>query len=126
MAYKRLDLAALLELDGGRIDEAFRQALRRCEVDMQDRPAVRTARTVTLTVTLEPIAGEAGQLETVDASFTVVDKQPRRKSRPYSLRADRDGALFGSVYAPEHAGQRTIDDVIGATGTDGKGVADAR
>ena len=112
MAYERIELGTLLELDGGRIAEAFRQALRRCEHDLQDRPAVKAARTVTLKLTLSPIAGEAGQLESVDCDFVVEDKQPRRKSRTYALRADKDGALFASVYAPEHPGQRTIDDAM--------------
>lgn len=112
MSRQRLTLATLLDLDGGRIAEAWLLELQRIELDLVDRPALKATRTLTLKLTLSPVAGEDGRLEETDVDFAVDAKLPRRKTRTYSMRTNGQGELFASIYAPEDARQGTIDEAM--------------
>jgi hypothetical protein len=112
MAIERLSFEALTDLDGGRVCEAFDQAVARLEADLHDRPGVKSARQVTLTISMTPVMDENGSLEGCDTSFEVKDRIPKRKSRNYTMRAGKGGGLFFNNFAPENPNQRTIDEVI--------------
>lgn len=93
MAIKELTLASLLELDGGRISEAFMAELRRVVTDCDDRPADGKERKVTLEFALKPQAGESGVLEAVSGKFFVTSSVPKRRSRAYSFDFRKGGRL---------------------------------
>lgn len=111
MAKDYITLAGLANLDGGRIAEAFRLEVEKTYADLDDRPAVKAARTITIKVLLTPEQNEAGRLELVNVDCEIDSKLPRRKSRTYSARHDGQG-LTVSLFAPEHPDQRTIDEVL--------------
>src|SRR6188768_2061960 len=97
MAIEKFELKTLSEIDGGRIREAFEQALKRCEGDCRDRPSLKTARTLTLTVRLKPAVDERGELDTVGAEFDVHEKLPKRQSRTYQMLARGGNLLFNEL-----------------------------
>ncbi len=111
MAIQKFELRSLAELDGGRIREAFEQALRRCELDCMDRPATDNVRKVSLTAELVPVCSPGGELESVDVRFHIKDTVPSRKSAVYNMKATRGGLLFNEL-SPDDIHQRTIDEAI--------------
>lgn len=110
MAYEKFDPQSLMELDGGRIREAMCQALARVEADMHDRPGVKSARKLTLTITFKPAMDEEGNLDGADVSCQVQESIPKRSSRAYAMRASKNGGLFFNEHSPENPNQRTIDE----------------
>jgi len=108
MALEKFTLATLAEMDGGRIKEAFEQAVNRCRYDCEDRPAVDGARKVTLVVTMEPLANDAGDLGSVDVSFDLQEKLPKRGSKTYNMQAVAGGLLFNEL-SPDEVKQKTLD-----------------
>lgn len=110
MAYEKFTMQTLLGIDGGRIREAFEMTLAQCEQDMADRPGVRAARKVTLTITLTPDTDEEGNLCASTVGFDVKSSMPKRKSRDYAMRAEPGRGLWFNEYAPENPAQRTIDE----------------
>ena len=63
MALKFFNLASLGELDGGRVDVAFKQAMARAVQDCEDRPNEEGPRKVTLQVELTPSMDETGKCD---------------------------------------------------------------
>ena len=112
MAFRRLEFPTLAELDGGRLREAFDQALARLHSDLEDRPGLASARRLTLQLELKPVCDETGKLDSVDIGFQLDERIPRRKSKTYNARHDGRG-LYVSVHAPEDARQGTIDELLG-------------
>jgi hypothetical protein len=110
MAYEKFSMLTLLGIDGGRIREAFDLTLATCEQDMADRPGVKAARKVTLTITLTPDPDEEGDLCGASVGFDVKASLPKRKSRDYSMRAEKNRGLWFNDHAPENPLQRTIDE----------------
>lgn len=108
MALEKFTLKTLAEMDGGRILEAFEQALNRCRYDCEDRPAVKGARKITLVVSMEPIADDSGDLGSVDVSFDLNDKLPKRGSKTYNMQAVTGGLLFNEL-SPDEVKQKTLD-----------------
>lgn len=105
-----LSLDTLSKIDGGRIAEAFAKALRNCESDCRDRPALKEARKIAVHLTIEPVAGDDGALESCRVQFQVVDSQPRRRSKTYDMRAHA-GRLLWNELSPDDVRQRTLDQV---------------
>lgn len=113
MAHKKLTLEALRSLDGGRVAEAFDQALERLRQDCIDRPALGAPRKVQLVVEMKPIADqETSELDSVDVRFDVKEVSPPRKSRGYNMAA-KDGGLFFNELSPERANQGTFEALDG-------------
>ncbi|HMQ20993.1 MAG TPA: hypothetical protein PKE00_00790 [Planctomycetota bacterium] len=110
MAYEKFSMGTLLAIDGGRIREAFEMTLAQCEQDMADRPGVKAARKVTLTITLTPDVDEEGNLCAATVGFDVTLSMPKRKSRDYAMRAEPNRGLWFNEYAPENPNQRTVDE----------------
>ena len=129
MALQKFDLATLTELDGARIRTAFDQAIERLTEDCKDRPGVKKARTVTLTVSLVPLANDDGDLDTVDVDFKFKESMPKRASRTYNMLPTRKG-LYVNEMSPDEVKQRTLDEVakpraVKPAAADAQEVADA-
>ena len=107
MSVQKLSLEALAEMDGGRIAEALAQALRRCEADCKDRPAVKATRSVSLQIKMVPVCDD-GELDSVNVAFEINDKLPKRSSKSYNMRAVRGGLVFNDL-SPEDVDQMTLD-----------------
>lgn len=110
MAIEKFKLATLATIDDGRIREAFEQALKRCETDCKDRPALKDPRRVTLSAVLVPIVGDNGEMESCDVQFQIVDAIPRRKSKVYNMKSTPSGLLLNELSAHD-INQRTLDDI---------------
>ena len=88
-----LSLGSISELDGGRVDVAFQQALARMVRDCDDRPGESKPRTVALNACITPICDEDGVCRDVDVRFHVKDKAPDRKSKTYAMKLHKGGQL---------------------------------
>lgn len=107
-----LSMKALAEIDNGRIREAYEQALRRAQSDCKDRPALERARKVSLTLTIVPVVGDNGELESCNVDFQIKEALPPRESRTYNMAADDAGLHFNEL-SRDDIRQRTIDQVPG-------------
>ncbi len=116
MTLHYVNLESLKTLDGGRVSEAFDQAVRRAVADCDDRPAEKKPRVVMLQATLVPIVDEGGMLDGVNCDFQVRDKLPTRKSKVYNFGLKQDGKLFFSDEDPTNHRQLTFGDVDQETG----------
>jgi|10_taG_2_1085330.scaffolds.fasta_scaffold00075_18 hypothetical protein len=106
-----LTLQTMMNLDAGRVVEAFNQAIRRVALDMDDRPGDTKSRSITLNCELVPVIDEQGQLDTVRAKFKVTDKLPARRSKVYEFdyrRGGQTGLVFNDL-SDDSAKQMTID-----------------
>ena len=106
---EKFQLSTLSKIDEGRVERAFDFALARLIADCKDRPALDEGRKLSLTITLTPVVGENGELETANATFQVVDTVPKRRSRTYNMKATPSGLLFNEM-APEDVRQTTLDE----------------
>jgi hypothetical protein len=116
MALHFFGLGKLRVLDGGRVEEAFAQAVKRCVADCEDRPAEENARKVNLQVEFIPVMDSEGHCEGVSAAFQVKDTIPTRKSRIYSFGVKAGQRLFFSDEDPHNVSQLTFGDVDPETG----------
>jgi len=110
MALEYLTLAGLKELDGGRVAEAFAQAVKRCVSDCEDRPGEERAREVNMSLSMVPTIGDDGKCDGVSGTFQIKEKCPTRKSRTYSFGVKQGGKLFFSTEDPMNVNQFTFDD----------------
>ncbi len=110
MAVEKFELASLVTIDGGRIREAFEQALKRCRDDCHDRPGVAKVRKVSLVATLAPVCAPDGSMGSCDVQFEIDDSLPKRVSPSYNMKAARGGLLFNEL-SPDDVNQGTLDDV---------------
>lgn len=85
MALHEFTLQELMALDGGRVPQAWKQAVARCAMDCNDRPALNKPRKVTLELELVPMCDHQGQLESIQADFSIKDQAPARQTKTYSL-----------------------------------------
>lgn len=112
MALEKFSLGALSTIDNGKVAAAFAHALRRCEEDCKDRPAVDTARTIMLDIQITPVVGDDGALESVNVSFRIKNSVPERQSKTYNktynMQATRGGLLFNEL-SPDDVRQGTLD-----------------
>ena len=99
-------------LDGGKISEAWKQAIERGIADCLDRPEVEKPRTITMTVQLSPEV-ERGVCDSVNARFSFKDGMPSRDSRAYNLglrhRQNQTFLIFNDL-SDDDVHQRTIDE----------------
>jgi hypothetical protein len=119
MSFVELTLASIEDIDDGRVARAYAHELKRIVQDCMDRPGDKNARTVTLKAKVTPIPStEAGILEMdgAEVEFMIEGSVPKRKSKTYSLRANKQGQLSYSSNSPENADQTTFMDVDPETG----------
>lgn len=107
MALKRLTLATIADIDGGRTRILFDRMLDQVKRDCQDRPGVRAPRKLRLTVNVAPAKESDGA--DVEVSFEVTEILPKRASRTFSMDASR-GGLYWNEASPDDAKQRTLDE----------------
>lgn len=108
MTLKQFDFAALAEIDDQRIATTIDHALERIYADLADRPIVSKERSITLRITLTPIADEKGRLDDVDVALKIVEKVPARESKTYRMAAAH-GALMFNEDSPDNPDQQTLD-----------------
>lgn len=104
MTAKLMSLAGLAEVDGGIYAEDFAERLRDAYDDCEDRPHVKGARKITLTVTLTPNPNKNGECESVDLWVDSKLTQPKRQGNKVQLRKGR-GGLFFSEFSDDIEGQ---------------------
>lgn len=109
MSIHEFSLKSLPSLDGGRVVEAFNQAVKRAVADCQDRPGEMKARTVTLQLDIVPVVDEDGMLGTVRGAFQIKESIPTRKSRVYDFQPRRGGMLVFNDLSDDASQQRTLD-----------------
>ena len=119
MALQELTLESLRTIDGGRVAIAFEEALKTVYNDLRDRPALATAREVTLKLKLSPKVDPAGDLDRVFVAFDIQDKLPKRSSVAYAMKATADGLLY-EEFSPEDPNQGVFEFEDAAEETDGK------
>lgn len=121
MGVHEFTLSALVNLDGGRVDEAFLQAIGRAIQDCEDRPHVDKCRSVEIKVEVTPIS-ERGLVEECQIQFKFADKAPVRESKKYgmTIRNRRAGSgarqkvLVFNDLSEDDPNQRTLDMQTGA------------
>ena len=106
---KQLSLASLAEIDGGRLQIAFQQALQHCASDCDDRPGEKKARTVTVCVAIEPRIDQDGMCEDCDVQVTIADSVPKRKSKAYNCSLRKGGHLMFHPDSLDDHEQETFD-----------------
>lgn len=114
MVLKLFSLANLADMDGGRAGEAFAQAVQRLQWDLDERPHVKAARTLTMRLTFKPIPGESGRLEGFDVDFSFEERLPKRQSYPYRMKPGDKGPVFSDM-SPDNPDQLTIEDAVSAS-----------
>lgn len=112
MSLEKLTMAALADIDDGRLRAAWEQALHRMRTDCHDRPKLEKGRKIVLSTILTPVANDDGTMRGVDVTFEVSEVSPKRESPVYSMLAERGGLFFNDL-SKENAKQRTLDDVPG-------------
>lgn len=115
-----LTMGTLAEIDNGRLREAFEQALRRAQTDCKDRPALEKARKITLQLSMVPIVGDSGDLESCNVEFQIKEALPPRDTRTFNMAADEAGLYFNDL-SPKDIRQRSLDEGPGprkVVGTD--------
>ncbi len=105
----QLTLDSIKDLDGGRVYEAFQQAIKRIVNDCEDRPGVEKSRTVSLQVVATPISADEGSLDTVKVQFKVIEAMPKRESKAYDMMARKGGMLVFNDLSDDNVKQKTID-----------------
>lgn len=118
MAPKLFNFTSLADFDDGRIREAVDLELNRARLDCEDRPGLKQARKVTLTVILEPESDERGKIADVQVSFDIQARFPKRASRPYTMAAKRGHLVFNDL-SPDDPNQMTLDQVGSVKGVVG-------
>ena len=106
-------IESLTELDGGRVVEAWNQALKRAIADCEDRPGVTDTRKVMLQLELSPSLDEDGNVESVKGQFQIKDSVPTRKTKKYDFEPRfQDGAkvLVFNDLSDDNVHQRTLDE----------------
>lgn len=104
---EKMTLETLVAMDGGRIAQAFNREVERLTSDCDDRPALKKARKLTLTITLLPVPTDDGNLDSVFFGVAIDAKAPKKESKVYSAVATKDGLVYNEQ-APENARQQTI------------------
>ena len=100
------------KMDRGVVDVLFSRALAVVQADVEDRPAVKKARKITLEVAFTPVCSTQGTLETVQVETEVKTTTPVNRTRMVSMVLDDDGLKYNEV-SPSDVRQGTIDQEMG-------------
>lgn len=96
-------------LDGGKVDIAFQDALKRAVLDCFDRPHDAKPRTVTLKANIAPVT-DGQELDSVNVEFEVESKVPVRRSKTYPMKVHNNGQLSFVEENPTNPDQKTLLD----------------
>ena len=108
MEQMQLTLKNLVHVSAGEVAVAFDDCLRRAVRDLDDRPTVKTSRSVQITLELKPVADEKGNLVNVSGIFHFNEKIPGRNSTPCNFNFTKRGGLIFSPFSPEDADQMSL------------------
>ena len=111
MSWDAVTLEKVAKMDRGRLGLAFQDSLRDMVRDCKDRPSVKAARQIRITVTLKPDDNERGLLDGIAFQARIDDKRPTRQTREYAMKLSTDGDLMFNDEAPENPSQRTMDEI---------------
>lgn len=98
---KKFELSALSDLDGGRVNIAFNQALSRVIGDCEDRPGEKTARTVTMQLAVVPVLDESGVCDDAKVQIVITDSVPKRKTRVYDMALKKNQKGASLLFRPD-------------------------
>jgi hypothetical protein len=115
-----LSLDSLKNLDHGRVGLAFSEEVRRVVEDINDRPALNKARTITLTLEVTPETDDSGDINAAVVQWHLKHTIPPRKTMPYSMLPTKNGQLFFQPDSPEDPRQEGIDFETGEVKGEGK------
>jgi hypothetical protein len=88
-ALQEFNLDRLADLDGGAIQAALKRQLSLALADLENRPTVTSARTVTLKIALAPETDDTGNLDAVTTDFEINSSIPKLASRAFRMDARR-------------------------------------
>ena len=106
MKLKEVTLRNLHELDAGALEARFKLELQKVMYDLDFRPEVGAARSVSIKVVLKP-ATEAD--EGVQVKFEITSKVPTMVSRSYAMKAGKGNTLVFNPGDCEDVDQMTFD-----------------
>lgn len=89
---EELSLAALDEIDGGKIGRLIKSQLKRAADDCNDRPADDRSRKVTIEIELIPVCSPQGVAEAVKTRLKSVCKIPHHQTKQYEMRLTHSGS----------------------------------
>ena len=108
MGRRELKLSTLEDLDGGRVTEAWQQAVKRVIEDCRDRPGVNKPRKILIEMSVTPVVDEAGEFDNVNTQFQIKDTTPDRKSKKYSMDWTRGNQLVFDDMSTEDINQNSL------------------
>jgi len=108
VSVKQFTLENLKDLDGGKAAVAFLQHVSRAANDCSDRPGDKTARKVTMEITLLPVMEPGGDCTEVAAQIRVSSTVPKHQTKAYSFGLRRGGILVFNEDAPDNVNQATF------------------
>lgn len=103
-------IADLADMGEGLIDKLFQAELERVTVDVIDRPGLATARKLVIELSLEPVMGQDGHIDSVNVACEVNGKVPKQKSAGYSMLCNK-GALTFNDHSKDNPRQATLDEL---------------
>lgn len=103
-------LSTIANIDGGRVEEALNQAIKRVIADLEDRPGVTEARKVNMQIEFSPVTDEDGMVETAKVAFQIKDSIPTRKSKFVDMQIRKGQRLAFNDLSEDNIDQRTLDE----------------
>jgi hypothetical protein len=103
-------IADLTKIQSGLIDKVFQAELHRLTEDVIDRPGLKTSRKLMVEISIEPVVGQNGFLDSVNVSCEVNGRVPKQKTAGYSMLC-RKGELSFNDVSRDNAHQRTLDEI---------------
>lgn len=97
---RQLDLASIAEIDGGRINLAFQQALERVLHDLDDRPGETKARVINLQVAFVPVM-DSTVCDSAKVQAVVHDNVPKRTSKIYDMSLRKRAGKVTLLFRPD-------------------------
>lgn len=77
---------------------------------MIERPALETARKLSIELTLCPVVGAHGAIESVEFFWECNGKVPKQRGSAYSMLCTGDGVLTFNDFSRDSVHQRTLDE----------------
>ncbi len=108
MSMQKLDLEGIAKIKGGMVAEAFKQEMLAIHNDITQRPAVKTARKITLQLEIRPLLDNKGNLEVTPTKFNVFAQLPKRQSVEVETMPTKTDFIF-EEHSPEDVHQTGMD-----------------
>lgn len=105
-----LRLSNIADLDSGRVEAAFNQALKTAVQDCMDRPGDTSARKVNLVLTIKPEKAAEGICEDIDVEFQIQAKLPTKRSKTYRMQPHATGGAIFNPASDDQPRQHTLDE----------------